>query len=503
MDRLCMYLRKSRADEELEKTLGEGETLSKHRKALLKLAKERNYNIVEIKEEIVSGESLFFRPKMLELLKEVEEKKYDGVLVMDMQRLGRGDMQDQGIILNTFKQSSTKIITPNKVYDLNNDFDEEYSEFEAFMSRKELKMITKRMQGGRVRSIEDGNYIATNPPLGYEIQWAKRSRTLAINPEEAEIVKMIFKLYSEGSGAGSIANTLNSFGYKTKFKNNFSSSSVLAILKNPIYIGKVTWKKKEIKKSKNPDKVKDTRTRDKSEWIIADGKHEAIIEMETWNKVQQIVKGKYHIPYQIANGPANPIAGLVICAVCGSKMVMRKYGTSPSHLICLKKCGNKSARFEYVENTIMDALEDYLKNYKAEVKKEEKNNIKVYELQLVNLKKEVENCTNQKLKLFDLLEQGVYDNATFLERSNILCDRITKIMSGIERLDNLIEQEKRVDKAKYSQRLRKVVFAYKASKNVQYKNELLKSVLIKAEYKKEKHQKDDDFEVKLFPKLMR
>jgi DNA invertase Pin-like site-specific DNA recombinase len=175
-----MYLRKSRADEELEKTLGEGETLSKHRKALLKFAKERNYNIVEIKEEIVSGESLFFRPKMLELLKEVEEKKYDGVLVMDMQRLGRGDMQDQGIILNTFKQSNTKIITANKVYDLNNDFDEEYSEFEAFMSRKELKMITKRMQGGRVRSIEDGNYIATNPPLGYEIKWVNRSRTLII-----------------------------------------------------------------------------------------------------------------------------------------------------------------------------------------------------------------------------------------------------------------------------------------------------------------------------------
>ena len=76
-------------------------------------------------------------------------------------------------------------------------------------------------------------------------------------------------------------------------------------------------------------------------------------------------------------------------------------------------------------------------------------------------------------------------------------------MSGIEGLNNLIEQEKRIDRTEYSQRLREVVFAYKASKNVQNKNELLKSVLIKAEYKKEKHQKDDDFEIKLFPKLMR
>lgn len=138
MDRICIYLRKSRADEELEKSIGEHETLSKHKKALLKFAKDKNLNIVEIKEEIVSGESLFFRPKMLELLKEVEDKTYTGVLVMDMQRLGRGDMKEQGVILETFKNSNTKIITPVKTYDLNNDFDEDFSEFEAFMSRKEL-----------------------------------------------------------------------------------------------------------------------------------------------------------------------------------------------------------------------------------------------------------------------------------------------------------------------------------------------------------------------------
>ena len=54
---------------------------------------------------------------------------------MDLDRLGRGDMKDQGIILETFKESKTKIITPRKTYDLTDEFDEEYSEFEAFMAR--------------------------------------------------------------------------------------------------------------------------------------------------------------------------------------------------------------------------------------------------------------------------------------------------------------------------------------------------------------------------------
>ncbi len=138
----CIYLRKSRADEEAEKQ-GEFETLHRHKTTLLKIAKEKCLNVVDIKEELESGESIKDRPRMIELLKEVEDNQYDAVLVMDIDRLGRGNMQDQGLILDTFKNSNTEIITPRKTYNLNNEFDEEYSEFEAFMARKELKLINR------------------------------------------------------------------------------------------------------------------------------------------------------------------------------------------------------------------------------------------------------------------------------------------------------------------------------------------------------------------------
>ncbi|MEG2848325.1 MAG: recombinase family protein, partial [Bacilli bacterium] len=91
----CIYLRKSRADIEAEQN-GEFETLTRHKTTLLKVAKDRNLDVVEIKEELVSGEYIEHRPKMIELLKEVENNKYDAVLVMDVDRLGRGNMQDQG-----------------------------------------------------------------------------------------------------------------------------------------------------------------------------------------------------------------------------------------------------------------------------------------------------------------------------------------------------------------------------------------------------------------------
>lgn len=503
MNKICIYLRKSRTDEELEKTLGKGETLIKHRKALLKFAKERNLNIVEIKEEIVSGDSLFFRPKMLELLKEVEDNKYDGVLVMDIDRLGRGGMKDQGIILDAFKESNTKIITPLKTYDLNNEFDEEMTEFKTFFSRRELKTINRRMQGGRVRSVEDGNYIATNPPFGYDIHYIKKSRTLKLNENEAEIVKIIFNMYIDGNGSRSISNHLNSLGCKTKTGNSFSPSSVLVIIKNPVYIGKVTWKKKEIKRSKDPNKVKDTRTRDKSEWIIADGKHEPIIDIDTWNKAQDILNNRYHIPYQLTNAPVNPFAGLITCGICGKKMTMRKL-RGVYRLLCTYKCGNKSIKFEYVEKEVLKSLRIYLENYKLEInKKTKKNNIDLYTKQITLLNKELNTLNNQKLSLFDFLERGIYSEDIFLERSKNIEERIVTMTNEIDKLTKLVKNEEHTISESTVIKFENIIDAYEKTDDVNLKNRLLKQILYKIEYFKRPEQKNNEFKIAISPKLLR
>lgn len=495
---VAIYLRKSRADEELEKTVGQGETLTKHKKALLKIAKERKYNVIDIKEEIISGESIFHRPKMIELLNQVENKKYDGVLVMDMQRLGRGDMQDQGIILKTFKESNTKIITPQKTYDLNNDFDEEYSEFEAFMSRKELKMITRRMQGGRQRSVEDGNYLGTNPPLGYDIEKIGRTRTLKPNAY-ADVVKLIFKKYIEGYGTGAIASELNLLGYKSATGKEFERTSILFILKNSVYIGKITWRKKEQKKSTVPGKIRDTRTRDKSEWIVVDGKHPAIIDENTFYKVQKILSEKYHVPYQLINGMANPLAGLIICGVCGSKMVLRKYGNRLPHIICTKKCGCKSSRFDYIENAVLEGLKNYYNELEVIVQKKEKiNKSEIYKKQIALLEKELLTLKKQKNNIFDLFEQGKYDEKTFIERSSNVSERISEVKNQILLLDEKIKNKEK--KEITSKEVKNIIDAYEKA-DIATKNQLLKGILYKAEYKKNKTQKNDEFEINLLPKI--
>lgn len=510
----CFYLRKSREDIDAE-ARGEGETLAKHKAALFRLAKEHGVNITKVFEEVVSGESIVHRPEMLQLLKEVGEGRWRSVFCMEIDRLGRGDMEDQGLILRTFKQAKTLIVTPRKIYDLNNEWDEEYTEFEAFMARKELKIITRRLQGGRIRSVEDGNYIGTRPPYGYLIEKKGRDRILVPHPDQAPVVQLIFKLYTHDDpnvrmGSGKIAAELNQLGKPTYTGKPWEASTVLFILKNEVYIGRLQWKKRQYKKSASPDKLREMKTRDRSEWIDVEGKHEPLVSKEIFNKAQAILKGKYHVPYHLVNGITNPLAGLVKCGICGASMVYRPYHRKQlPHIMCYNsRCSNRSSRFEYIERDILDGLSAWLEDYRAQWGKakpaETKDNVvSIKKKTLQHLQKELKELAKQKERLHELLEKRIYDENTYLERSVRLSERTKDIESAITQAEALIATEKQRERARREviPKLEKALAAYRQSPDPAVKNAVLKSVLEYAEYKKEKHQRDDDYTLVLHPRL--
>lgn len=504
----CFYLRKSREDHEAEER-GEGETLAKHRKALFKLAKECDVEITKVFEEIVSGESLIHRPEMLQLLKEIEAGQWKSVFCMDVDRLGRGGMQDQGLIIETFKQAKTKIVTPRKVYDLNDEFDEEYTEFEAFMARKELKIITRRLQNGRLRSVEDGNYLGTVPPFGYLIEKKDHKRYLVKNPEQQEPTKLIFKLYLNGNGTNRISNELNSLGYRSYTGKLWSGNSVLCILKNPVYAGITVWKKKEIKKSKDPNKKKDTRTRPRSDQIWITDTHEGYVTLAEFEKVQEILEKKYHPPYQLTNGLTNPLAGLIKCHFCGSSMVYRPYSKGKPHLMCYnKQCQNKSTRFDVVEEYLLKALSTWIENYQAEWEiikpvMEEESVANIKEKVLQNLNKELQELNRQKDNIHNLLERGIYTLDIYLERYQKLSDRIQDTMQTISENEKIVKKEIKREKAQKNiiPRVKKVLAMYSKATNALEKNKMLKSIIEYAEYRKDKNQRGDEFTLVLYPKL--
>lgn len=488
----CIYLRKSRADMEAEKE-GEYETLHRHKTTLLKVAKERKLNIVDIKEELVSGEYVEHRPRMMELLEEVKNKKYDAVLVMDLDRLGRGNMQDQGLILDTFKNSKTKIITPRKIYNLDDEFDEEYSEFEAFMARKELKLINRRLQRGRAKSIEEGKYISPDAPYGYEFKYDDRGKKyLAINEEQAAAVRLVFSMYLENKGATKIANKLNALGYETNNHIEFKAKAVRDILSNITYCGYVKWK--------TIDRKNHSRLRPDGEQIIAKGHHEPIIDEFTFNRVQEIRKGKHISPTK--NKVSNPLAGIVVCKKCGHNII-QKISRGKTYLWC-RHCDNKSSSLDYVEDAIINSLEGWLENYKIKIElKDDTEGIDKIKFELKKLQRELKETEKQKGKLYDFLERGIYDDKTFLERSTVLGSRIDDLKNQIAECNLSIISYKDNLQAKKQviPSLEKVLKNYSSSNDAKEQNLLLKSVLDKVLYEKSKDASKDDFTLEVYPKL--
>lgn len=521
----CIYLRKSRADVEAE-AHGEGETLARHERALLDLSKRLHLDIVQIHREIVSGETIAARPVMQQLLAEVEQGVWDGVLVMEVERLARGDTIDQGIVAQTFKFSETKIITPSKTYDPANEFDEEYFEFGLFMSRREYKTINRRLQRGRLASVKEGKYVCSQPPFGYErvkLQ-GEKGFTLAPVEAEADIVRLIFDLYTKGEpqedgtyrrlGVSLLVRRLNSMGVKPKRSEHWAVASIRDILINPVYAGKIRWNwRPDIKKIVDGKVIIERPRSDADKCLLVDGRHPALVSEEVFNKAQEYMRKNPPSSVIDKSIVKNPLCGLVVCAKCGHRMVRRPYkGDYPDTLMCADTaCNNVSCALYVVEGRILDALRDWLSDYRLEWEKAktvEKNTaVSVKEKALRRLETEHKTLTTQLDNAHDLLEQGVYSTEQFLDRSRKLSERIQKNLEDRSALGADIQTEKAREQGHklIIPKVEKLLEVYDSLPTPKAKNDMLKEVLEKVVYLKEKngrwHNRPDDFEITLYPKI--
>lgn len=513
-----MYLRKSRADAEAE-LRGEGETLARHEKILLDVAKRQKLHVEQIYREIVSGETIASRPVMQQLLSEVEQGLWEGVIVVEIERLARGDTIDQGIMAQAFKYSSTKIITPNKTYDPCNEFDEEYFEFGLFMSRREYKTINRRLQQGRMASVKEGKYVGNKPPYGYVRVPLERDKgfTLAPHPDEAPIVKMIFDLYTKGIegeriGVALIARKLNNMKIPAQ-KGDWTNSTIQTMLRNPVYIGKVRWNSRpQVKKIIDGQVVKERPRANPDNWILADGRHPAIIDLETFELANNYINTNRPRPNPSQCKTKNPLSGIVTCAMCGRKMIRRPYAcrNQQDTLMCPQaSCKNISSKLNIIEEAILKLLKIWATEHEAEINQQTTAiiDVELLKQQLKNIEVENENLGKQFDKTHDLLEQGIYDTDTFLSRTKIISEKIKELQNTKESITNQINLIEEQEKARKNviPTINDIINTYHSFEDPGKKNELLKKVLEKVTYlkttKSTKDKLSPDVTLRLYPKI--
>lgn len=488
-----MYLRKSRAEEGQSTE----EVLAKHKAALLELADKLGLYVSKenILEEVASGEKLYARTEMLKLLERIRAGDVDAVLCMDIDRLGRGGMADQGTIFDTFRDAGTLIITPDKTYDLTNDTDIEMTEFKAFFARAEWRAIRKRMRRGLMQTIEAGGYTA-NAPYGYRQCRIGKLPSLEIVEEEAKFVRYIYDRYLSGVGAQTIAEEINAMGSRPRRGAIWHRDTVRHILRNPTFAGKVAWNRvKHFRPGAHGKDKHHVVYMPEDEWILVDGVHEAIIPWDKWQEAQQLRKKKY-IPPSNTGQRANPFAGIIRCSQCGNNMQRMGNNNGNPYLLCTTKGCSAGAKFEYVEERMVEGLRAELDDLNLKIAHGDGPDTSALEASIVSAKKDLEKVSSRIPRLYEFLEDGTYDRATFRSRLDAAEEERAALTDKLSALEGKLKERLTHDPRKTAAALENLLALYPTLSPAD-KNSALKALGIKAIYTKYKKSKPHDFTLEL------
>lgn len=443
---IIMYLRKSRADSENETV---EQVLSRHETMLQEYALKTFGHIIpaaNIYKEVASGETIDSRPEIKKVLAlAANEARYKAILVVEPQRLTRGDMLDCGTLIRVFKYNEIKIITPSKTFDLQDQYDLKYFQMTLQQGNEYLEYIKFILNRGRIASVKEGCFIGQHAPFGYDK--AKKGKQFTLVPNEnADVVRLMFDLYvNKDMGCNQIASELDKRGLKPQYSEHWSPASIREMLRNPVYIGKIRWNyKKTVITTDEFGNTEKKRPRGKSdELILVDGLHEAIIDDDLFNSAMTKSSRNARLPGK--KEIRNPFATLLKCGNCGYSMSYRTYKKDgkqrgDARMLCTQQvhCHTPSVSYTEFEKAFIQALKQQLADFEFKLNNDDGGSSQLQSSILETLKKELSSLEKQQSKLYDFLERGIYSEEVFLKRNSALNERRCQLQEAISLQENVI-----------------------------------------------------------------
>lgn len=477
-----IYLRKSRQDDPKETV---EEVLSKHETILQEYAeRELGGRIPEknIYREVVSGESIDEREEVKKVLARIEDPNILGVLVVEPQRLSRGDLEDCGRLINDLRYTHTKVVTPYMTYNLENKMERKFFQDELLRGRDFLEYTKEILLRGRIAAVKRGCYISSQPPYGFNRIKLGRDWTLEAN-EHADVVRLIFEWYvHEDLSYGAVARRLDEYGFKSPTGEDWSRHSIREILKNVHYIGKVRFNYKQtVTVIENGERVQKQKRSPVEEVIIAEGKHDGIVDPALFEAANERLKNNPRCGYE--DKLMNVFAGVLVCANCGKVMIIRTSKIANPRYMCPNKpqC-MKSTLSSIVEDAVVAALEEAeLPKLQAKLRNGDGDAAVIQKRRLAQLSKLMEELLEQEDEQYDLLEKKKYTQAVFDRRNASLRKKIEECEAEMRK--TRANLPKNVD---YSERIVVLEEAIAALKDPSIPNletnKVLRSIVDRIEY---------------------
>lgn len=338
------------------------------------------------------------RPKFQELLKDVKENKINILICYRLDRISR-NVADFSTTLELLQKHNVAFISIKEQFDTTTPMGRAMVYISSVFAQLERETIAERVRDNMLQLAKTGRWLGGQEPLGFSAEKIvyideemKERSLMKLSPihEETEIVKLIFSKYLQLKSISQVVKFLNLSGIKGKNEGEWASTQVNRILTSPIYVkssqethnflklqginifgepnghGYLTY-------NKTRNIVTD---RDKSEWIAAVAKHTGIINANDWLAVQALVdKNKFKKISRLGTGTNNNalLSGLLKCASCGSKMLVKQGHTSKKnssirydYYVCSKKdssygikCSGRNIRVDILDKLVINEIKDY------------------------------------------------------------------------------------------------------------------------------------------------
>lgn len=395
----AIYIRVSTAYQE------EGNSLEKQKERCLQEARERGYEVSQVYTDVESG-SKNDRIGFLQMMNDMEKHKFHALIVTEFSRISRKvktlldfleRLENHRVILISITQ---KMDITNPIGKLLYNLTSVFAEFEREQTRIRVKHTLTSM-------AKSGKFTGGVVPYGYTL----KDKKLIINPEEAEKIKKAYSLFIKGNSKLSISKELS-----------IPLTTLDRMLSTPFYTGQKVYNKRATTPSGK------LRVTNKTEWIIADGEHEAIIDEDTFKlaSTMNIKKPTKESDYILT--------GLLKCYY--GHNIYGKKGSKRYYICSDEKCCKKSIDSENLEKSILDQIINFNSNktitdisYLEQIKEQNIKQIKKLELEKVEL-------NTQSSRLLDLAIGGIITEDEFKFKR----DELSKSISSID--ENIISLNK-------------------------------------------------------------
>lgn len=462
--RVGLYMRLSREDGDKE----ESSSVTNQREMLKRYVSEQeNFFIVkEYADDGYTGTN-FDRPGFKQMIEDIEAGIIDTVITKDLSRLGRERLGVGHYTEIYFPEHNVRYIA--LLDNIDTYFDagmNDMAPFKGVINDMYVRDISKKIRSSLIERKKAGNFLGVTAPYGYQKDPNNKFH-LIINEKEAEVVKRVFRLYLEGNGLTKIAQILTKDGVpvpgesrnigktrKTALYSSWKQTTIRRILDNRVYLGELV----QFKRRKINYKSKRRITVPEEERYICRGTHEAIIDEESFNAVQNILKKNKSF-----KGTKHDylFKGLLYCAECGARLnitysnyALKKYGEYRYTTICYSYSRLYSDICTRHSNSIPELEEVLIKHIKEVCKRYINENLQDELISMAKKQKQLELKQISNEKRLETISQKISDIGLYIK--NLYMDKVKGVVSENDYIslvadftkdrDNLIKEKEELIK---------------------------------------------------------